>query len=162
MDAWVWTVTYVHVGIKRHVAAGHTLIWVACAATKALVIFGSRLGPCLGPWHYCSSQGLCCYLLFWGLCGCQGSGQPSETMLVSTGHTATGTVLIWAVCTATGAIVAYRPDWRLKALSGFMVLLQLGFVLVSMVLFDTSDCRKHACWNLRSMLSRPCPSLVLG
>lgn len=74
-----------------------------------------------------------------------GSDQPSENKLVSMGHTATGAILVWAACTATGARVTFRLDLRLKAISGFMILLQLGFVLVSMVLVDTSDCRKHAC-----------------
>lgn len=127
-----------------------------------LPVLDCGLEPCLGPWHYCSSQGLCWYLLLWGLCGCPGYGQPSGTMLVSSGHTAAGAILTWVACTATGAIVTSKPELLLKAISGFMFLLQLGSVLVSLDLVTTSNCRKHACWNLRSMLSRLCPSLVLG
>lgn len=58
-----WVTTCGHVGIRGSAAAGARPPWMACAATHAIVLSGSKLLPrlCLGPWPY-HSRGLC-----WGL-----------------------------------------------------------------------------------------------
>ena len=54
-------------------------------------------------------------------------------MLVSMGHAATRAILIWMTCTVTEAMVMSRPKLQLRAVSGSMILLQLGSMLMSVV-----------------------------
>lgn len=53
-------------------------------------------------------------------------------MLVIEGHAATMSMLIWVTCTAIVVMVKSRPRMLLRAMSGFMVLMQLASVLIPM------------------------------
>lgn len=52
-------------------------------------------------------------------------------MLVTEGHAATMSMLIWVTCTAIVVVVRSRPGMLLRAMSGSTVLLELGSVLMS-------------------------------
>lgn len=62
-------------------------------------------------------------------------------MLVSEDLAATGTLLIWVVCAATGATVTSGP----KDIYGSMFLLKLGSVMMSMAHVPTRVNRNHSC-----------------
>lgn len=53
----------------------------------------------------------------------------------------TRAVLIWVVCAAAGFTVAFRPELLPRAMCGSLVLLQLGFVVMSMFCFTTGVIR---------------------
>lgn len=70
-----------------------------------------------------------------------GSGQPPETMLMSKGHTASGTIPVWVVSAATWGHADIWTGLLLRAMSGSMVLLWLVSLLISM----TRGHRNQAC-----------------
>lgn len=59
-------------------------------------------------------------------------------------------------CAATRTIVDSRSELLLRALSGFMILLQLESVMMPIACVGRRGIEKCA------VLSQPCPSLVLG
>lgn len=88
-----------------------------------------------------------------------GSGQPSETMLVSLGYSASGVILVWVACAATVAMVMSKPKLHPRVMSGSMILLQLGSVLTSIAQDNTGT----TVLKPRANLSQPCllPALPL-
>lgn len=53
-------------------------------------------------------------------------------MLVSEGHTAARAMPMWVACAATRAMMTFRPKLLVRAMSGPMVLLLLGSILIFM------------------------------
>lgn len=86
-----------------------------------------------------------------------GSGQPSETVLVSLGYSATGVILVWVACAATVAMVMSKPKLHPRVMSGSMILLQLGSVLTSVAHNTTGT----TVLKPRANLSQPCLSPAL-
>ena len=61
------------------------------------------------------------------------------------GHAAVGAILIWVAWSASRAMITSGPELLLRAMSGSMVLLQLGSVLMFMARVTTRGHRSHAC-----------------
>lgn len=70
--------------------------------------------------------------------------------------------LYWPWPTATSAMAISGPQLMLRALSGSMALLQLEFLLISMIHVTTRGRGNHMCWSLAAVLSMHSPSLALG
>lgn len=72
------------------------LIWVSCTATQVSSRPGLLIKALVGTLALQQSESelICGSGYHWGLCRCQGSSQPHETMLVSEGHAATRAILI--------------------------------------------------------------------
>lgn len=66
-----------------------------------------------------------------GPCNLPGSGPPPEDMLDSGDHIAAGTMLIWEACATLGVMVTSGPKLLLMVMSGSMVLLHMGSVMMS-------------------------------
>lgn len=74
---------------------------------------------------------------FEGPCNLPGSGPPPEDMLDSGNHTAAGTMPIWEACATLGVMVTSGPKLLLMAMTGSMVLLQMGSVMMSIAHINT-------------------------
>lgn len=61
--------------------------------------------------------------------------------------------MVWVACTGTGAVVMSGPELVPRAMSEYMVLLQLRSVVISMACVSTGGHWKHA------VLNQPCLSL---
>lgn len=80
------------------------------------------------------------------MCGCLGSGQIPETMLVFKGLAVTEAIRIWETCAAADrAIVMFRPELLPRIMSGSIFLLQLRSMLMSMACVATEGHRNHVC-----------------
>lgn len=82
-----------------------------------------------------------------------GSGKPPEIMLVNKDHAPFWVIMIWVTCAGTGAMVMSGPKMVPRAMSEYMVLLQLRSVVISMACVSTGGHWNHA------VLNKPCLSL---
>lgn len=81
-------------------------------------------------------------------------------MLVSKGHAANRAILNWVLYAATTAMVTSRLEPLQRAMSDFMVPLQLESVMMSTACVSIGGHRNHTCGDLRAELSQTCPWLV--
>lgn len=58
-------------------------------------------------------------------------------MLVPEGHATTGAILSWVTCTTTRTLVRSKTKLQLSVMSGSMVLLQSGSVLMTLASVTT-------------------------
>lgn len=139
-----------------HVASGTMQIWVTYAATWCLVTSRPRLLPRAMSVSMVLPVWICIDDLWPVL-------PPRAIQIPMVWAVACGCAVVWGLYHCWGpmylgalhyhpGLVSSGPGLLLKDMSGFVCLLQLGSVLMSVYHVTAVGHRHYACWNLRAML----------